>query len=179
MLAWPSLASPIALAFIAQVIAVASPEVPAVSAVHAGSGDGWQTSAPGQEGLTADHLVHEFGDVPIDGGTVTASFRLKNATASTIRLTELFTSCMCTTVMLEFSDASTAGPFGMEGHEFLTTLDRELAPAEEVLATVTFDPAAHGPAGVGPVTRQVLVRAADGEDLILSLEANVRPPGRR
>jgi len=109
---------------------------------------------------------------------VTARFGVKNSAAGVARLTEVYTSCMCTTVRLEFADSRVAGPFGMRGHDLPTTLARTLKPGEEFVALVTFDPAAHGPAGVGPVVRQVLLQTAERGRLLLTLRANVLPPKR-
>ncbi|GMR13970.1 MAG: hypothetical protein BMS9Abin29_2197 [Gemmatimonadota bacterium] len=128
------------------------------------------------EGLSADRLEHDFGSVRIDGGKVTTRFKMKNGTAGATRLTELYSSCMCTSVRLEFADSRVAGPFGMRGHDLPTTLDRTLEPGEEFVASVTFDPAAHGPAGVGAVTRQVMFQTAERGSLVLTVRANVLPP---
>ena len=139
------------------------------------------TVVPGQEAnqaqgeLTADRKLHVFGDVPIAGGNVQTRFTLTNKGSTAVRLVELYTSCMCTTVTLEFADERVEGPFGMQGHELPTTLDQELAPGEKVGLRVTFDPAAHGPEGVGPVTRQILLATSDGSQLILTLTANIVP----
>jgi len=132
-----------------------------------------QEAGEAQRELVADRTLHVFGDVPIAGGNVQTRFTVENKSSEALQLVELYTSCMCTTVTLEFADGPAEGPFGMPGHDFLTTLDRELAPGEKVGLTVTFDPGAHGPDAVGPVTRQVLVGTSGGSQLILTLTANV------
>jgi Protein of unknown function (DUF1573) len=128
------------------------------------------------DGLVADRVEHDFGGVRIDGGKVTARFKLKNDASEVLRVTDLYTSCMCTTVSLEFSDSRVVGPFGMPGHDLATALNRPIAAGEEFVASVTFDPAAHGPAGVGPVVREVLFQTAEHGRLVLTLTANVLPP---
>jgi hypothetical protein len=40
---------------------------------------------------------------------------------------------------------------------------------------VVFDPNAHGPAGVGPIVRQIALSDATGGALLLEIRANVRP----
>lgn len=123
--------------------------------------------------LEADHLLHEFGDVPIGGGIVRASFVVTNPEPAPEDIVSVYTSCMCTTAELTFPDGSTEGPFGMPGHELPLTLDRALGSKEAVTVTVRFDPAAHGPAATGPVERKVALHTADGGTMILSLTANV------
>lgn len=123
--------------------------------------------------LEADRIRHDFGDVPIGGGNVEAVFRVTNAKDSEVRLAAVYTSCMCTTAVLEFANGSVEGPFGMPGHELPIEIDRALAPGESVLVRASFDPAAHGPEGVGPTRRRVVVHTADGGVLRLDLTANV------
>jgi uncharacterized protein DUF1573 len=130
----------------------------------------------GDVGFSADRLEHDFGSVRIDEGKVSTLFRVKNSSDKTIRVTQLFTSCMCTTVSLELADATVAGPFGMPGHDSDTVLNRSFKPGEEFVATLTFDPAAHGPEGVGEVVRQALFQIAEDEFFRLTLKANVLPP---
>ncbi len=127
-------------------------------------------------GFSADRLEHDFGMVRLDDGKVSARFNVKNSTTETIRVARLFTSCMCTTVSLHFADSTVAGPFGMPGHESETVLNRTFAPGEEFVATMTFDPAAHGPMGVGEVVRQALFQTEEGDLFRLSVKANVLPP---
>jgi hypothetical protein len=163
------------LGFIPLVVGATRPDpTGSGSAVQVEARDG--RALQGDEGLSADRIQHDFGSVGIDEGTVTARFDMKNGTAGATRLTELYTSCMCTSVRLEFADSKVAGPFGMRGHDFSTTLDRTLEPGEKFVALVTFDPAAHGPEGLGPVTRQVLFQTAERGTLMLTLTANVLPP---
>ncbi len=132
-----------------------------------------QEAGEAQGELTADRTLHVFGDVPIAGGKVHTRFTVENKSSAAVQLVDLYTSCMCTTVTLEFADGKVEGPFGMQGHDLPTTLDRELAPGEKVGLIVTFDPAAHGPEAVGPVTRQILVGTGSGSRLILTATANV------
>jgi len=123
--------------------------------------------------LKADHLRHEFGDVPVSGAPVEAFFTLRSIDPSPTQLVAAYTSCMCTTAILDFPDGSSEGPFGMPGHDASTRLDRVLGSDESVTVTVHFDPAAHGPEAIGPVERTVTVHAANGSSVTLVLAANV------
>jgi Protein of unknown function (DUF1573) len=134
------------------------------------------TVPPAEVGFSADRLEHDFGLVRLDEGKVSARFKVKNSTTETIHVARLFTSCMCTTVSLRLADSSVAGPFGMPGHESETVLDRSFEPGEEFVATMTFDPAAHGPMGVGEVVRQALFQTEEGDLFRLSVKADVLPP---
>lgn len=124
--------------------------------------------------LEADHLSHDFGDVPIDAGEVSADFRIRNASAEPVQLAAVYSSCMCTTAVLEF-DGWRSGPFGMPGHDLPNAVDREVAPGGQFTMRVTFDPAAHGPEGVGPTRRQVALHTVNGGFMHLELTANVVP----
>ena len=68
------------------------------------------------------------------------------------------------------------GPFGMEGHGGpIPTINEELPANQEVQVEVMFDPAAHGPAGVGPITRNVILETSDGKKLVFEIKAKVTP----
>ncbi|MFQ6046301.1 MAG: DUF1573 domain-containing protein [Gemmatimonadales bacterium] len=108
--------------------------------------------------LVAEPAEHDFGRVPLSGGNVTTRFVVTNRGKRAIRLRDVYTSCGCTTAELEFSDGTVAGPFGMPGHDLPVRYDRELEPGERVEVLVRFDPAAHGPQGVGRVTRAVVLK---------------------
>ena len=81
---------------------------------------------------------------------------------------------MCTVAVLQKGDKK-FGPFGMPGHGFVPKMDAEVSPGEEVSVDVTFDPAAHGPAGVGSIQRVVVLENNAGENVELQISANVEP----
>jgi hypothetical protein len=123
--------------------------------------------------LQADQHLYEFGDVPIGGGKVSTAFQVSNAGASPVRLVSVYTSCGCTTAEIEFVDGSKAGPFGMPGHELPTDIDRTVSAGENFTVRVFFDPAAHGPEGLGKVMRAVTLHTEDGTGIRLAIMANV------
>ncbi len=125
--------------------------------------------------LTADPRQYDFGRVPIDQGDVETAFRVTNRGADPVTLVSVYTSCGCTTAVLEFEDGTREGPFGMPGHELPTRLSRTLGPGGSVRVRVVFDPAAHGPAGVGRVMRAVAVHTEDGGGVELVIAAEVVP----
>ncbi len=129
-----------------------------------------QTESP----LKADRLSHDFGSIPINGGNVETVFRISNSASSSLRLVAIYTSCGCTSAAIDFADGSQAGPFGMPGHAGVQTkIDRTVDVGEEFSVRVAFDPAAHGPGGLGRITRVVTIHTADGGTAQLTIAANV------
>lgn len=124
--------------------------------------------------LQVDRAEHDFGSIPIDGGNVETVFTISNTGSTAVRLVAVYTSCGCTSAVLEFADGSKVGPFGMPGHEGSQTQIDRVADAGEAFAVhVTFDPAAHGPQGVGEVTRAVTLHTEAGGIVRLVINANV------
>ena len=81
---------------------------------------------------------------------------------------------MCTTVKF-IQGGKETGPFGMPGHGFVPPLKKTVAPNEEVAVSVTFDPTAHGPAGVGPIERAIYLYGKSDLLLQLDISASVTP----
>lgn len=124
--------------------------------------------------LVAAETDFDFGQVRINGGLVNHDFTLKNNGAAPIAIKKIYTSCMCTTAAWKDKNG-TAGPFGMPGHGAIPEVSRTLGPSETATVEVTFDPAAHGPAGIGRVERLVYLENDASEPLILKFTANVTP----
>ncbi len=120
-----------------------------------------------------DPARFDFGAVSMRNGLVRQELSLRNTTSSPVTLTRLTTSCMCTKAELTL-DGQTFGPFGMPGHGAVPTLRQTLAPGASATLTVTFDPAAHGPAGVGRISRTVTLET-DAGTAIASFSAQVLP----
>lgn len=120
-------------------------------------------------------MAYDFGTVSMAQGQVTKTFKIKNPTPSAVTIGKLYTSCMCTTAILINSERR-VGPFGMEGHGGpIPTINEELTAGGTAEIEVTFDPAAHGPAGVGAITRNILIETTDGKKLVLEIKARVTP----
>lgn len=129
-----------------------------------------QTESP----LKADRQSHDFGSISMNGGNVETVFRISNSGSSSLRLIAIYTSCGCTSAAIQFTDGSQAGPFGMPGHAGVQTkIDRTVDVGEEFSVRVAFDPAAHGPGGLGRITRVVTIHTADGGTAQLTIAANV------
>ena len=81
---------------------------------------------------------------------------------------------MCTTASYKKGEEK-RGPFGMPGHGIVPPLGVELGSNEEAEVEVVFDPAAHGPAGVGMIERVVTFETESGKVVNLGIKANVTP----
>jgi hypothetical protein len=85
---------------------------PASIGLHAsGRRDGTRTAPTrSSPSFLPDHAVHDFGDVPIDGEPVAATFALTNDGARPIRVISLTTSCPCVTATPGLADGRAEGP---------------------------------------------------------------------
>jgi len=147
--------------------AVAEPPAATVAAPVATTGAG-----AGQ--LTALRTKFNFGTVSMAAGKVTHRFAISNSGGAPLVIRKLYTSCMCTTAALVKNEKS-SDAFGMPGHTPIPTIDEPLAPTDQAYINVVFDPAAHGPAGVGPIERVVTVENDAGQPLELEFTALVTP----
>jgi len=132
------------------------------------------TSATAATVLTVTPANYDFGSVSMAAGTVRRQFTVSNGGSSPVTLTKLSTSCMCTKASLLVGGRQ-VGPFGMPGHGAIPRIQEVLPAAGTAMLEVTFDPAAHGPAGVGRVDRVVTLENDGGGPLQLSFTALVTP----
>lgn len=114
---------------------------------------------------------YDWGEIGINGGNVEKDFVIKNSGDETLKIFNVATSCMCTSA--QFVGEKSSPIFGMHTK---SSYVEEIAPGEEGTLRVTFDPAYHGPSGVGPITRQVEMMTNDPEmpKIDLTLTAVVR-----
>ena len=132
------------------------------------------TSTPGSSVLSIADPTYDFGTISMKNGTVTREFVVTNTGNGSVTVERISTSCMCTSAALRIGEER-FGPFGMQGHGFIPRINAPLAPGQEATLLVTFDPAAHGPAGVGPIQRTVTVENDGGSPVTVSFKANVTP----
>lgn len=134
-------------------------------------GQGAEVKADTSVTLSADEKTHDWGTIDYDAGIVSRTFEINNTSESTLKLYDVKTSCMCTTAQLKTAEA-TSRKFGM--HEKSGSVF-EVKPGEAVELLVEFDPAFHGPSGVGPITRTITMNTNDASNPSLSfnLTANV------
>ena len=138
--------------------------------------EGSQTSQISAEDgrLSVDEDSYDFGTISMAAGKVSRMFKIRNASSDIVAMKKLYTSCMCTVATLKH-DGQMHGPYGMPGHGIVPTFNEIMNPGEEADIEVTFDPAAHGPAGVGRISRVVYLETAGGQKLQLKFSATVTP----
>src|SRR3990167_715466 len=123
--------------------------------------------------LTAEETVFDFGNVPMYGGKVKHNFTLKNNGQGPVKISKIYTSCMCTEATL-ITSQSKKGPFGMPGHGGLITFaNQEIGAGGEAMLEVEVDPAAHGPQGTGPAKKVVYIETDDSQKIQLMMDINV------
>jgi hypothetical protein len=122
----------------------------------------------------AESNNYDFGTISMAAGNVTHAFKIKNTSSEAVVINKVYTSCMCTTATLVKGDQR-FGPFGMPGHVAVPKIDQTINPDEEIIIEAVFDPAAHGPAGVGSIQRVVTVENNAGSPVELQFAALVTP----
>lgn len=142
-------------------------------AVYFGSkmGTTTQVSADSQVSLAVGENKYDWGTIDINGGVVSKTFAIENSSSAPLKLYDVKTSCMCTTAQLKTA-SRTSKKFGM--HEKSTSVF-EVKPGETAELLVEFDPAFHGPSGVGPISRTITLSTNDATnpELSFQLSANV------
>lgn len=124
--------------------------------------------------LTTTQAKFSFGPISMASGKVTHRYPIRNTGTEQVVIRKLYTSCMCTTAAL-VKNGKAGEAFGMPGHTPIPTINVAMNPQEEALVEVVFDPAAHGPAGVGPIERVVTIENSAGQPLELEFAALVSP----
>ncbi|PIR44481.1 MAG: hypothetical protein COV10_04475 [Candidatus Vogelbacteria bacterium CG10_big_fil_rev_8_21_14_0_10_51_16] len=132
------------------------------------------TKVAGTAVLQVDEPSYDFGNVSMAKGNVSRLFTLVNTSSSTVAINKIFTSCMCTKANLTI-DTMRYGPFGMPGHGAGLAISANLAPGESATVEAVFDPAAHGPAGVGPISRSIYLEGNGSRLAELVFKAMVTP----
>lgn len=124
--------------------------------------------------LSAAETMYDFGDVSMAKGKVTRNFKVANNSGQPVNIGRVYTSCMCTEAKLMMGGES-FGPYGMPGHGMTSSINKTMVPGSEADVEAIFDPAAHGPAGIGPVERAIYIETKNGAPLELKFRANVTP----
>ncbi|MDP2637303.1 MAG: DUF1573 domain-containing protein [bacterium] len=128
----------------------------------------------GQSTLMADMGMFSFGTISMAEGKVNHEYVVTNQGSEPVTIGKVYTSCMCTEALVE-KDGKTYGPYGMAGHGFMSKVGVTLEPGESMRVKAVFDPAAHGPAGVGMVERVVIIENSAGSNMELRFDATVTP----
>ena len=125
---------------------------------------GTATVLQGNGRLEAKETSYDFGEVSMANGKVTRAFEVTNTSGETVNVKKVYTSCMCTQALIKSSAGRQFGPFGMPGHGGASPFANiDVAPGETVAVEAIFDPAAHGPSGVGVIDRAVYLETNSKE----------------
>ncbi len=130
--------------------------------------------APLPAAVTVSERAFDFGTISMANGPVRHSFTVSNRSGAPMIAEKLYTSCMCTSAALKVG-GEVSGPFGMPGHGSIPTIKKAIPAGADAVVEVTFDPAAHGPAGIGPIERIVYLETDAGAPLEFGIKANVTP----
>ena len=120
--------------------------------------------------LTSDSNAYDFGNISIQGGVVSHGFQLKNDGDQGLELSDLSTSCMCTKAVLTVAGQSSP-VFGLHNNPLFWR--QTLGPGQTADLAVRFDPLAHGPDAIGPVTRTVKMMVNKSAWKTFTITANV------
>lgn len=110
---------------------------------------------------------HDWGTISMKDGKVEVIFEVKNNGSETLKLYDVVTSCTCTTAQLILGD-NKSPLFGMHS-KFDYVL--EIPAGETAQVKAVFDPAFHGPTGVGQISRQITVKTNDASRPQLTFNA--------
>jgi hypothetical protein len=132
------------------------------------------TPATAIGGLIAREASFDFGSISMGAGKVSHRYWLSNEGGAPVFIKRIYTSCMCT-VATFVKGARVIGSYGMPGHGHIPDVNQSIAPGEAAYLDVVFDPAAHGPAGLGRTERIVTIDNGGGQRMQLRLVASVRP----
>jgi hypothetical protein len=134
-------------------------------------------SSPYSQGaLTALENSFDFGQIRMGDGTVAHQYTLANNTGEAVTIQKVYTSCMCTTAALLDPSGVVLGTFSMPGHGGASpAANIKVEPGHTVTVNAVFDPAAHGPSGVGLASRTVYLEtnSAPSPKLELAFRAMV------
>ncbi|MBI2596738.1 DUF1573 domain-containing protein [Candidatus Daviesbacteria bacterium] len=120
---------------------------------------------------SVDQKTFDWGKIDMKAGNVNKTFTIKNTGTDTLKLTKIRTSCHCTKAQAKIG--KTLSPFfGMSSQSLWIG---EVPPGQEAQLEVIFDPAYHGPNGVGPITRYISLETNDPNNSAVefTLTANV------
>ena len=105
---------------------------------------------------------------------VSQMFTVANESETPVTIRKVTSSCMCTEAFVIQGD-SRKGPFGMPGHGSVPLVNEIVPTNGTVGIDVVYDPAAHGPAGIGRIERAVFIEDENGTVQTLTIKALVTP----
>lgn len=129
-----------------------------------------------QSSLSGSGQYFDFGTIMMQDGDVAHEFEITNSESDAVTITKVYTTCMCTNAYIIDDSGETYGPFGMPGHGGSLIANVAVDPGETIKVKAVFDPAAHGPSGVGLAQRSIYLEtnSAPSPKMELSFSAMVK-----
>lgn len=126
----------------------------------------------GKPHLELGETEYDFGTVPITGGVLKKTFEIKNSGDGDLVIGPIWTSCHCTSAVFKWN-----GKQSPEFNMIKVPWSQKLAPSETGQIEVTFDPAFHGPSGIGEAVRAIFFETNDHQNKSseVRIAANVTP----
>lgn len=121
-----------------------------------------RVSTNGASVLAATEDFFDFGTINMRDGKVSRIFSVMNEGEEPVIVQSVYTSCMCTEAYVTDAAGKRHGPFGMPGHTSPRT-NVIVGAGETALVEAVFDPAAHGPSGVGLAERSIYLETNSAE----------------
>lgn len=125
---------------------------------------------PGAPKIEIPANEYDAGTISMVGGPVKHTYEIRNAGIGDLKINSIWTSCHCTTAKLKVGD-KTSPEFGMDKR----STSQKIAPGQTGFLEVIFDPAFHGPQGIGEAVRVVYLSTNDPQNkkVEVRLVANV------
>ncbi len=133
-----------------------------------------EESHPGISRIEINSQEYDAGTVSMAKGLIKYTSKIKNTGEGDLKIDRIWTSCHCTTAILKVGD-KTSPEFGMNSSGAFWS--QKIAPGQTGQLEVIFDPAFHGPQGIGSAVRIVYLSTNDPENKKeeIKLLANVVP----
>jgi hypothetical protein len=129
-----------------------------------GSTAGNSTVQSSNSVLSAKEIAKEIGTVSMAKGIVPIAYEVINTGSEAVTINKLYTSCMCTRAQIRGKEGKVSGWGNMQGHGGgAINPNWTVASGETITVTAEFDPNAHGPEGVGPIQRVVVLETTSSK----------------
>lgn len=135
---------------------------------------GRETGSTGTPVMEVNPKEYDTGTISMAAGKIKYSYEIQNKGDGDLKISNIKTSCHCTTARLIIRDAKSP-EFGMESA--FSSWSGKIQKGETGYLEVTFDPAFHGSSGLGDAVRATYFSTNDpkNKNVQVVLSANVAP----
>jgi len=128
-------------------------------------------SVSANSALIISEQAYDFGTISMEKGKVSHVFEVKNSGNETVTIDKVYTSCMCTKAIITNSEGKQQGMFSMPGHGGGSAeANIPIKANETIRVEAIFDPAAHGPSGVGKADRSIYLETNSAQSPKIELQ---------